>query len=130
MQHYKARLLEGEEARCSIGEYFVDDASSEEKGTTSRNDLEPFFRGRVGEKVVPLLLELAQGMLSSLCDIPLRNLARNETDNEVSLASAYRLATLRVSFLNQTFILFSLCVFISLPYVIFLADGCHSLASP
>ena len=97
VRHYEARLLEGEEAVRSIDEYFADDAPSGEKGTTSRKDLEPFFRGRVGEKVVPLLAELAQGMLSSMCDIPLRNLARNGTDNEVSLASAGRLAALRVS---------------------------------
>ena len=100
MRHYQARLLEGEEARRTIGEYFADDAPSEEKDTASRKDLESFFRGQVGEKVVPLLSELAQGMLSSLCDIPLRNMARNGTDNEVSLASANCLTTLRVSFLN------------------------------
>ena len=61
MQHYKARLLEGEEARRTIDEYFADDAPSGEKGTTSRKDLEPFFLGRVGEKVVILFSELAQG---------------------------------------------------------------------
>ena len=95
MQHYKARIVEGEEARCVIGEYFANDAPSGEKGQARRKDLKPFFQGWVGEKVIPLLTELAQGMLSSLCDIPLRNLARNGTDNEVSLASANRLATLR-----------------------------------
>lgn len=100
MRHYQACLLEGEEARRTIGEYFVDDAPSGEKDTASKKDLEPFFRGQVGRKVVPLLSELAQGMLSSLCNIPLRNLARNRTDNEVSLASANCLTTLRVSFLN------------------------------
>ena len=36
-------------------------------------------------------------MLKGMCDIPLRNLARNGTDNEVSLSSAACLSALRVS---------------------------------
>ena len=98
VKYHEARLVEGEEAKHAIHEYFLGDAPSTEVEATSRADLEPFFRGRVGEKVVPLLAELAQGMLSSMCDIPLRNLARNGTDNEVSLISAGRLSALRVSF--------------------------------
>ena len=100
VKYHEARLLEGEEAKRAIHEYFLDDAPSEDVATTSRADLEPFFRGRVGEKVVPLLAELAQGMLSSMCDIPLRNLARNGTDNDISLISAGRLSSLRVSFFD------------------------------
>ena len=45
VRHYEARVLEGEEARRAIGDYFVDDAPSEEKGSASRADLESFFRG-------------------------------------------------------------------------------------
>ena len=120
MQHYKAHLLEGEDALHTIGEYFADDARSGEKGTTSRKDLEPFFQGRVGEKDVPLLTKLAQGMLSSLCDIPLQNLARNGTDNEASLASANCLATLRVSSLNPSLIFFPLFfALVNFSYVFF-----------
>ena len=110
MKYYEARLREGEEARRTIGEYFTNDAPSGEKGTATRKDLEPFFRGRVGEKVVPLLTELAQGMLSSMCDIHLCNLARNGTDNEVSLASAGRLAALRVSLFTLFLTVFFLCL--------------------
>ena len=66
VQHYKARLLEGEETRRIIDEYFADDAPSEEEGMATRKNLESFFRGRVGEKVVPLLAELAQGMISGI----------------------------------------------------------------
>ena len=110
VRHYEARVLEGEEARRIIDDYFADDAPSEEKDTTSRKDLEPFFRGRVGEKVVPLLAELAQGVISGMCDIPLRNLARNGTDNEVSLASAGRLAALRVSPFTLFLTVFFLCL--------------------
>lgn len=101
MQHYKARVLEGEEARQIIGDYFANDAPSEEKGTTSRKDLEPFFRGRVGEKVSPLLAKFAKRMISGMYNIPLRNLARNRIDNEVSLAFVGRLAPLRVSLLTS-----------------------------
>lgn len=43
VRHYEAPVLEGKEARQIIDNYFVDDAPSEEKGTTSRADLEPFF---------------------------------------------------------------------------------------
>lgn len=113
VQQYKTRLLEGEEARRTIGEYFADDAPSGEKGSASRKDLELFVQGRVGEKVVPLLTKLAQGILSSLYDIPLRNLARNRTDNEVSLTSANRLATLRVSFLILSLTLSSLFILVN-----------------
>ena len=109
MKYYEARLSEREEAHCTISEYFTDDAPSREKGTATKKDLEPFFRGRVGEKVVPLLAELAQGMLSSMCDIPLHNLARNMTDNEVSLASAGRLAALRVSLFTLFLTVFFIC---------------------
>ena len=98
VRHCEARVLEGEETRRAISEYFAEVAPSGEKGKASRSDLEPFFQGRVGERVVPLLTELAQGMLRGLCDIPLRNLARNGTDNEISLSSASRLSSLRVSY--------------------------------
>ena len=94
-------MLEGEEAKRVIHEYFLDDTPSTEVPETSRADLEPFFRGRVGEKVVPLLAEVAQGILSSMCDIPLRNLARIGTDNEVNLISAARLSAIRVSFVTN-----------------------------
>ena len=108
MKYYEARLREGEEAHRVIGEYFADDAPSGEKGTTTRKDLEPFFRGRVGEKVVPLLAELAQGMISGMCDIPLCNLARNEIYNEVSLASAGCLAAFWVSSFTLSLTIFFL----------------------
>ena len=57
VRHYEARVLEGEEARRVIDDYFLDDAPSKEKGMAIRADLESFFRVRVGEKVVPLLAE-------------------------------------------------------------------------
>lgn len=66
MKYYKAWLHEREESHHAIGGYFANDTPSEKKGTTMRNDLELFFRGRVVKKVVPLLAELAQGMLSSM----------------------------------------------------------------
>ena len=100
LKYRDARLLEGEENKRVIHEYFLDDTPSSDAPETSRADLEPFFRGQVGEKVVPLLAELAQGMLSSMSEIPLRSLARDGTDNEVSLISAARLSSLRVSFVT------------------------------
>ena len=101
VRYHEARLLEGEEAKRIIHEYFLDDTPSAEVPETSRADLEPFFRGRVGEKVVPLLAEVAQGILSSMCDIPLRNLARSGTDNEGNLISAARLSAIRVSLVTN-----------------------------
>ena len=101
LKYREARLLEGEETKRIIHEYFLDDTPSAEVPETSRADLEPFFRGRVGEKVVPLLAEVAQGILSSMCDIPLRNLARSGTDNEVNLISAARLSAIRVSLVTN-----------------------------
>ena len=97
VRHYKARLREGEETRQIIGEYLAEVPPAETKGTASNADLELFFRGRVGERYVPLLAELAQGMIRGMLDIPARNLARNGTDNEVSLSSAARLSSLQVS---------------------------------
>ena len=97
VRHYEARVREGEEARQLIGEHLAEVPPAEVKGEASRADLEPFFRGRVGERYVPLLSELAQGMINGMLDIPARNIARNGTDNEVSLSSAARLSSLRVS---------------------------------
>ena len=97
VRHYEARLREGEETRQIIGEYLAELPPAETKGTASRADLEPFFMGRVGDRYVPLLSELAQGIIRGMLDIPTRNLARNETDNEVSLSLVARLSSLRVS---------------------------------
>lgn len=97
VRHYEARLREGEETRQIIGEYLAELPLVDTKGTTLRADLEPFFRGRVVERYVPLLTELAQGMIRGMQDIPTRNQARNGTNNEVILSSAARLSSLRVS---------------------------------
>lgn len=108
VRHYEARVVDGEETRRVIGDYFAEVAPSKEKGAASRADLESFFRGRVGERVVPLLSELDQGMIKGMCDIPLRNLARNGTYNEVSLSSAALLSSLRVRY--STLFLTLLCL--------------------
>ena len=97
VRHFEARVQEGEEARRLIGEHLAEVPPAEVKGEALRADLESFFRGRVGERYVPLLTELAQGMINGMLDIPARNIARNGTDNEISLASAARLSSLRVS---------------------------------
>ena len=110
--HCEARVLEGKETRRAISEYFTEVAPSGENDKASREDLEPFFQVRVGERVVPLLTKLAQGMLRGLCDIPLRNLARTGTDNEISLSSVARLSSLRVSYSKVT--LFFLTIFVCL----------------
>ena len=97
VRYFEARALEGEETRKLIGEYLAEVPPAEDKGKACRADLEPFFRGWVGERYVPLLTELAHGMLKGMLDIPAKNIARNGTDNEITLASAARLSALRVS---------------------------------
>lgn len=110
VRHYEARLREGGKTRQIIGEYLAEVPPAEIKGKASRADLEPFFRGRVGERYVPLLAELAQGMIRGMLDIPACNLARNGTDNEVSLSSAARLSSLRVSSYFIWFIIVLACL--------------------
>ena len=46
VRHYEARLREGEETCQIIGQYLAELPPVETKGTASRADLEPFFRGR------------------------------------------------------------------------------------
>ena len=48
--HYNARLAEGEEARCCLVEYFIDDTPSGDGGSASRKDSEPFFLREGGRK--------------------------------------------------------------------------------
>ena len=117
VRYFEARALEGEETRKLIGEYLAEVPPAEDKGKACRADLEPFFRGWVGERYVPLLTELAHGMLKGMLDIPAKNIARNGTDNEITLASAARLSALRV------------CTTLSLFIIILMYLGCFSLIS-
>ena len=105
VRYFEARALEGEETRKLIGEYLAEVPPAEDKGKACRADLEPFFRGWVGERYVPLLTELAHGMLKGMLDIQAKNIARNGTDNEITLASAARLSALRVSIASFLFII-------------------------
>ena len=105
VRYFEARALEGEETRKLIGEYLAEVPPAEDKGKACRADLEPFFKGWVGERYVPLLTELAHGMLKGMLDIPAKNIARNGTDNEVTLASVARLSALRVCTASFLFII-------------------------
>ena len=105
VRYFEARALEGEETRKLIGEYLAEVPPAEDKGKACRADLEPFFKGWVGERYVPMLTELAHGMLKGMLDIPAKNIARNGTDNEITLASAARLSALWVCTASFLFII-------------------------
>ena len=128
VRYFEVRVQEGEETRKLIGEHLAEVPPAEDKGKACRADLEPFFRGRVGERYVPLLTELAQGMINGMLDIPARNIARNGTDNEITLASAARLSALRVSFASFLFIIIP--VYFDLSLLIFLCADLHHLPAP
>ena len=128
VRYFEARALEGEETRKLIGEYLAEVPPAEDKGKACRADLEPFFRGWVGERYVPLLTELAHGMLKGMLDIPAKNIARNGTDNEITLASAARLSALRVSIASFLFII--ILMYFDWSSLIFLCADFHHLPAP
>ena len=127
VRYFEARVHEGEETRRLIGEHLAEVPPAEVKGKASRADLEPFFTGRVGERYVPLLTELAQGMINGMLDIPARNIARNGTDNAITLASAARLSSLRVSIVSFLFIIIP--VYLDLSLLISLCADLHHLSA-